>query len=415
MRILIVCEQLNTGGVETRIVTTAKQWSAMGLKVIVASAGGGLVADLVANGPQHIELPLLDNAQALKNTDALREIIQCESIDLLHIHPYRSLLPGVIAAWMQQIPYVITIHGTKNNWKWAEWKMFFKEGFIDAFMSFAFSRSAGIIAVSAEVSDYIYHELKLPLDHVDFIPNSVDHHLYHIAPLDPTSFTFLIASRLDPDKLGSIHNALALFSMYKETQNSHAKLWVAGAGKAQSMVAQSLEKIDKKYGPNSTKMLGPQNRLWEIIPQCHVVMGLGRVIIEAGMCGRIPVISWMDGIRGVIQPENIDHYKTHNFTGRGQTVLGLSEVCQEISNYSWTKLQLTHRVFSEQYSSELWAKKEADLLRKFISSHRTKDDPYIQDFVVRLLRTGFSLAEHFPPTHMRWLQLMDKLRHHRHW
>lgn len=410
MKILIVCEKLDTGGVETRILTTSKYWSMMGHLVYVASAGGRLVTELAQYGVLHIVLPLNDNANALENISLLRKFVHKESIDILHIHPYSSLVPGVLAAWLEDRPFVLTVHGPRNNWRWALWKRFFVGGFIDSFLKMAFSRASAVIGISPEVMRYLSQTLFLPSDHTVLIPNGVDTQRYHLTPLPPSPFRFLIASRLDQDKLGSIINAIQFFSYYKRQVENDAVLWIAGEGTAEKTVEKNLQGLIKEYGPNSAKMLGPQNRLWEIIPQCHGVMGLGRVIIEAGMCGRIPIISWTDGVHGVVSPDNIASFAESNFTGRNHPSVSMEITCHDIRAYTWDRLEMTCAMFTQKYSAELWAKHEIEILQRSIDEYKGTDDETVKNLVLDLLQTSHQMAARFPAAHRRWFKLLQRLQ-----
>ena len=96
MKILQILPQLNVGGVETGTVDLARYLKQRGYPSAVASMGGGLVAQLEAEGIPHHKLPVASKAfwVMLRASRSLRAMIAREKIDIVHA---RSRVPAWVA------------------------------------------------------------------------------------------------------------------------------------------------------------------------------------------------------------------------------------------------------------------------------------------------------------------------------
>ena len=116
MRVLQLLPELNTGGVETGTLETARSLVQARHESIVISAGGRLVKSLEAEGSRHISLPVhKKRLGSLRQVKTLRAIFEAEEPDILHL---RSRLPAWLAwlAWRkmssQTRPRLVsTVHG----------------------------------------------------------------------------------------------------------------------------------------------------------------------------------------------------------------------------------------------------------------------------------------------------------------
>jgi glycosyltransferase involved in cell wall biosynthesis len=135
---------LNAGGVERGTLEIGRALVAAGHRSIVISNGGRLVAQLEAEGSEHITLPVHKKSLAsLLQVSAFRKIIAEIKPDILHA---RSRVPAWIAylAW-RKLPeatrprFVTTVHGL------------YSVNFYSAVMT----KGERVIAVSNTVQDYI--------------------------------------------------------------------------------------------------------------------------------------------------------------------------------------------------------------------------------------------------------------------
>ena len=59
-----------------------------------------------------------------------------------------------------------------------------------------------------------------------------------------------------------------------------------------------------------------QDRLADAINDSDVVVSLGRGVVEAMLCGRVPLVFDIHGGDGLVTPDNLDSLKKYNFSGR---------------------------------------------------------------------------------------------------
>jgi len=60
----------------------------------------------------------------------------------------------------------------------------------------------------------------------------------------------------------------------------------------------------------------PQDHLGMLINEADVVVSLGRGVVEAMLCGRVPLVFDIHGGDGLVTPENFEEISTSNFSGR---------------------------------------------------------------------------------------------------
>lgn len=116
LTVLQVLPALEVGGVERGTLEVAQALVKCGHRSLVASAGGRLVARLIAEGSEHITLPLgTKSLFTLRHMPRLRQILAGENVSILHA---RSRMPAWICylAWKsmpaQHRPrFVTTVHG----------------------------------------------------------------------------------------------------------------------------------------------------------------------------------------------------------------------------------------------------------------------------------------------------------------
>ena len=116
LTVLQVVPALDVGGVERGTLEVAQALVRCGHRSLVASAGGRLVNRLIAEGSEHIVLPLgTKSLFTLRHIPRLRQILAGENVTILHA---RSRMPAWIGylAWRsmpaQHRPhFVTTVHG----------------------------------------------------------------------------------------------------------------------------------------------------------------------------------------------------------------------------------------------------------------------------------------------------------------
>ncbi len=153
---------LHSGGAERSALEIARALVQAGHRSIVISAGGRLVAQLLAEGSEHVELDLgRKSLGTLLKLGALRRVLRQLKPDVVHA---RSRLPAWLGWWalkgMQPRPHFITtVHGLNSPGRY----------------SAILLRGERVIAVSQTLRDYVLsHYRWLEPSRVRVIPRGID-------------------------------------------------------------------------------------------------------------------------------------------------------------------------------------------------------------------------------------------------
>lgn len=144
LTVLQLVPALDAGGAERSAVEIGRALVAAGHRSIVVSSGGRLVPRLVAEGSEHIELPIARKSLGtLRRVGPLRALIRRERVDIVHA---RSRVP----AWLGWLAlrgmtprphFITTAHGLNTP------------GWYSAIMT----RGERVICVSNTVRDHLLH------------------------------------------------------------------------------------------------------------------------------------------------------------------------------------------------------------------------------------------------------------------
>ena len=153
---------LEAGGAERSTLEIGRALIAEGHRSIVVSGGGRLVAQLLAEGSEHVELPIGRKSIAtLRQVRALRALIRRERADIVHA---RSRVPAWIG-WLAlrgvspRPHFVTTAHGLNTP------------GWYSSIMA----RGERVICVSNTVRDHLLHNYpRTDPAHLIVIPRGVD-------------------------------------------------------------------------------------------------------------------------------------------------------------------------------------------------------------------------------------------------
>jgi len=147
LTVLQLVPALESGGVERGTLEVAQALVEHGHRALVISAGGRLVAPLVASGAEHFAWPIGDKKfKTLLLVGRLRKFLREQQVDILHA---RSRVPAWIAwlAWRGMNPatrprFVTTVHGMYGVNRYSR----------------IMTQGERVIAVSNTVRDYILRE-----------------------------------------------------------------------------------------------------------------------------------------------------------------------------------------------------------------------------------------------------------------
>lgn len=174
LKIVQVLPALNSGGVERGTVELARELVRGGHQSVVISAGGRMVEGLVAEGSEHIEMPVhRKSLMSLLQVRPMRRLLVELQADIVHV---RSRAPAWIVwlAWRGMNPktrprLVSTFHGMYSI----------------NFYSAVMARAEHVIAISDCVKKYILSNYRVPEQKITLIPRGLDPAAFNVDACTP--------------------------------------------------------------------------------------------------------------------------------------------------------------------------------------------------------------------------------------
>jgi glycosyltransferase involved in cell wall biosynthesis len=163
MTVVQLIPSLHSGGAERSTLEIARALVAAGHRSVVVSAGGRLVAQLEAEGSEHVTLAIGRKSLAtLFTVGALRRVLRRVKPDIVHA---RSRLPAWIGWWaMRGVKprphFVTTVHGLNSPGRY----------------SAVLLRGERVIVVSQTLRDYVLRHYPDDIDaaRISVIPRGID-------------------------------------------------------------------------------------------------------------------------------------------------------------------------------------------------------------------------------------------------
>ncbi|NLU11077.1 MAG: glycosyltransferase family 4 protein [Tepidanaerobacter acetatoxydans] len=316
LTVLLALMALDAGGAETHVVSLAKQLKKRGVEVIVASHGGKLTKALETSGIKHYTLPL-DRKSPLNliySVNGLANIVRKHEVNVIHAH---ARIPAWVSQWvsfMTGCPYITTSHGIYST----GWGM----GLITTW-------GRKVIAVSEDVKKHLINGFKVNPDKIFVIPNGID--LEQFNPnvdssqverqlgLKHEDLKIVYVSRLMGAR-GEI--ALRLIEALPQIEKTFpkVKLIVVGEGDKYESIVRMAAEYNSKTSENNVIVTGARLDTPLIMNMADVAVGVGRVALEAMAMEKPVIIAGEAGFMGILNPDNFEMAKKHNFSGRGSSM-----------------------------------------------------------------------------------------------
>lgn len=339
MNLLIVIEKYSYGGLETQVEGQIKHLLKSGWNVYVF-LGKGSVTENIPNGAKVIvsdyemrHIPEIDLLQ--RNVGLICNIIRYHNIDLVHAHPFGSILPSYLASKIMSIPLLVTYHGPAS---------------IDIGAGQTYTETLSDI-VADSTSICVSKETKRIVSKTFnsrsiILPNAVKKNSLNNEYAYTKDFNRakgLIASRLDKPKVNGIKHFIAL------THDTGIKIDIAGDGSER----QSLEEwcINKSY--NHVEILGVRNDISKLISEYDFCAGMGRFLLEAIERARPSCLIGYDGVKGfVTNSRDLNKYSFNNFSGRDEKSINKLELLDGYRKITPKKLLHLQKIIHIDYSEE---------------------------------------------------------------
>lgn len=345
--ILLCCNKMGIGGVETVILNQIIAFTRKGYNVYVV-AEKGLYSDKVEElGGKFIEIEFPEENDINKErVNKLIDIIREKQITEIHIHKYQCIPSVLIAAYITGTPYFAYEHGIKDTKKYYTWKY----PLYKAMFPIYFNNAYKIIAITPKVAEMTKNEYHLKEEKYVIVHNGIDFNIYknNNPNYNDAINKVLIVSRIDEEKLTTIYNGIDVFRQLVKL-NPNAQLYIVGGGNEEEKVIKYLDeaglKNTCKEGPATVKLLGNQTDVRKYLKEADIFLGVDRCALEA-IAMKVPVIiTGYDGIKGLITSENMNLAMEENFSGFNMSTITSEECLKDILFLKNNKREIVDKVY----------------------------------------------------------------------
>lgn len=338
--LLIVTENFDVGGLETHIRGEIIALTKAGWQVHLATGSrfsNMLVPSEIISVTNNLHLGSEATlADFTATVEALRHLIREHAIDYVHAHPFISLLPSLIAAEMEQVPFTITLHGPAS--------LNHQEPLYDFFLTSVLLPQVSLVTtVSDEVTKLITPYVS-PAN-IFTLPNGVP--INNALPVAHTDLRWLVVSRLDTLKI------IGILDFIKKAKAAGIQgVLLIGDGPARSDLQQHLIKDELE---DFVEFYGNCSDIYAQMQTVAGIAGMGRVVLE-GVANRKPVcLIGYDGVKGFVNPELLTLAAHANFSGRNLNNIDQNAFNDQFANLSDTTTDTLHAIVCDQYSETyLW-------------------------------------------------------------
>ena len=299
LKILVVCENFDNGGLETQIKTYYENLP-QNVEMVFAFS-------------KYTEAVLLNNAKIYvgfhfsyadtikdfcSDVNRLVNIIHKEKIDVVHVHPYYSFFSAVIASQITNTKLFYSFHGISSF-------NFLKTVTSTALFQYAFECNA-IANVFSVSNDGMMCFKNLNYKNVSLLPNAISLNKFPEAKIIENGRWALI-SRIDSDKISEIKLLIKNKGKY-----SIKTLDIYGSGTA---CDELKEFISAEGCEENVKLLGYCNNLYETLNgKYNGVIGIGRVLLESLAMGFPTILIGYNKVSGYVNYEVFTEIKNNNFS-----------------------------------------------------------------------------------------------------
>lgn len=345
--ILLCCNSMGIGGVETVILNQVVAFSSKGYNVYVMAEKGEYSSNVEELGGNFIEMQFPEENDINKErVEKIVNIIKDKEITEIHIHKYQCIPTMLVASFITQTPYFAYEHGVIDTndyytWNYSIYKVIFPIYYKNAYK---------IIAITPKVAGFTKEKYKIDENKYIIIHNSIDFNNYqNDSPnYDNNIKQVLIVSRLDKDKLSTIYNGIDAFKTLKKIY-PEATLNIVGGGNAEKEIIEYLNQAELKstYKDENVpvKFLGKQTDIKKYLKNNDLFLGVDRCALEA-IAMKIPVIiTGYKGINGLVTGENIKIAMEENFSGFNMPSINEEECEKQIINLKENRPKIINEVY----------------------------------------------------------------------
>jgi len=398
MNILVVTELFKTGGLETQTFGFCKYLQKMGHQVSFVVGLNNRTKPLteIVGQDRVLEVDLglsLSGVEVLKIVNKIVDFACSHKIDLIHCHPFMSLLIGGFVAGELDKPFVASLHGPSSL------SSIFGPIYRLLLENIILPNAGTVFCVSEEVKDKASRIQKNAEYFV--LKNGVN-----LKTFSPVKFTkggpWALVARLDSDKTPGIKQFLNSWNQVRRRLDL-GEIHIFGDGTCKEELNEWVQqRFEKDYAWVTFK--GHTDSLAQFLGTGYFgVIGMGRVVIEGCAMNLPTFLLGYDGIKGIVDWSNVDSLSSRNFSGRGLPTLEDNEIERQIKDIYNNPDKFVLRKWVKENANEdkIWD----TYLRKVSALNKETNGwwPVLKEFLVELGNDEFLNSKAVP-------NLIDNLR-----
>jgi len=341
--LLIITEQFDIGGLETHVAGEVACLANLGFQIHL-STGTNAPKTMLPKETTSLTTGLtmgsnINTAELIQTVESLRKIIRDKNIECVHAHPFTSLIPSLIAAELERVPFVVTLHGP------ASFPNCFGSIYDFLLISVILPKADMVVAVSQEMADLAAPYVENSKLHV--IHNGIFIERFHAKHVQITSDNrWVVVSRLDEYKIVGIRDFVL-----KSAAAGIPGVLIAGDGAARNMLEMQLE----SDGLSSfVEFIGATSEVPGLMQQFAGVAGMGRVALEGLASGKRVILIGYNGVKGLLIPGNFTIAAKANFSGRNLSNIDDAEFVRQILTTRNEVNELIDKVRIEYDDKYVW-------------------------------------------------------------
>jgi len=400
LNILYLYDYMKLGGAETHIITLSKAIKDLGHNVYIAAPNGPAVKWIKEENIIFLECSLDNWNEQFESLKRIVSSIEHYDIDIIHAHPFNSQIIGSLAAYVTRKPCVTTIHGE------------YETPALENFLKPLFSK---YVCVGDNIKN-LYIKYGIKAEDVQVIKNTVEiRELSQKADFFKNGIVNLCyISRLDDDKIKTLEfllNALSELRKYL-----HIRLTIVGEGTHLERIKLLSETINAEFNDRVVSVVGGTTDVFKYIEKSDIVVGIGRVLLEALSAGKFAICIGDTYYTGPINTSNFMKLSEFNFTGRNMKnelridslINDIREIYFDFDN-KFKELVAVYNILKDSFSVNSSARKHincynevidsfTDNIFEFDSSYRVTSYPLSEELKLLFLGRNYNnkrLLYHF--------------------
>lgn len=312
MNILFVLSQMELTGAETYAASLIPRLQAMGHKIIMVSD----TLTLELNIPYH-SLDLNNRKSPfnrIKHVLSLIKIIRQDNIAIIHAHSRASSWPAYFASRIAHIPLVTTAH--------CIYPVHLSSKLMPCF-------GEKIIAISDAVKKHLIKDFGIKDSGISLIPNGIDinrfspqsvpNKLREELGIQPETRVISWVGRFSGGRGELIEEMVKMVFPDVLKTIPNLKILIVAGGKRTVSLETTVAYINQQFNSEVIRLTGLVADVAQIYGLSDMVIGAGRVALEAMACARPVIAVGERKYIGLLTPLNIDEGITTNFGDCCQT------------------------------------------------------------------------------------------------